>query len=155
MERYEINDKTLAVIACDDNLTKIYEEEQLFYVQNNANKIMEDSCEYFGSSLDGRRVGTKSLIGISYKSPIIVEESKEIIFFPTSSLRNNINSWVCLGQIKSYYQKGKSCVIVFHNGTEICLNNSYGSIDNQILRSSRLESALRWRKNGKKTFNMK
>ena len=37
---------------------------------------MDDSCKYFGSSYQGRYEGTKNLIGMNYKLPIIIEESR-------------------------------------------------------------------------------
>ncbi len=152
MDRYEINDKTLAIVACNEHLSKVYEDDQSFYVHNSSKQIMEDSCNYFGSSLEGRRKGTESLIGINYKAPIIVEESREIIFFPTSSLRNVDNSWISLNHIDKYYKSGKDITILFKNKITIRFPISYGVLDNQVLRSTRLESALRSRKNGKKTF---
>ena len=83
MENYEINKNTVALYAMGEK-TRVYEEDTNFIVNQSANKIMEESCRYFGSSLEGRKNGTKNLIGVSYKAPIIVEESCNIIFFPTS-----------------------------------------------------------------------
>lgn len=153
MNQYEINETTMAIVACGENLSMVYEEDQTFSVPQNANKIMEDSCAYFGSSLEGRRKGTEALIGINYKPPVIVEEFREIIFFPTSSLRNKENTWICLNHIEKYYKNEDKMVILFKNGTKIELNLSYGILDNQVLRSTRLESALRGRKKEKKPTN--
>ena len=110
---------------------------------------MEDSCQFFGSSLLGRQKGTTRLIGVSHKAPIIVEESKEIIFFPTLSPRKSSCSWISLKNIDSYYNKNKSVLIKFKNNSQLELNMSYGIIDNQILRATRLESVLRSRKSEK------
>ncbi len=151
MERYEINDETLAIVACNDKLSRVYENDKSFYVKNGSNKIMEDSCEYFGSSLDGRRKGTEAMIGINYKAPIIVEESNNLIFFPTSSIRNNVNCWVSLKHFKKGYRDGKDVMVEFDNHVKIKLPISVGSLNNQVLRSSRLDSKLRSRKD-KKTF---
>ena len=90
---YEINTNTLALIN-EKEKTKVYEVDSTFYVDKSANRIMEDSCEYFGSSLAGRQKGTFNLIGVSHKSPIIVEETKEIIFFPTISPRQKNCNWI-------------------------------------------------------------
>lgn len=149
MVDYEINDRTLALISTDKN-TLVYEDNKVFSVPKIANEIMEDSCAYFGSSLLGRQQGTTRLIGVTHKSPVIVEESREIIFFPTSSPRLKTCSWLSLKNIDCYYNEGKFVVIEFKNGQKIKLNLSYGIIDNQILRATRLESVLRGRKNTKK-----
>ena len=152
MKQYEINESTQAIIACEENVSKIYEEDDIFYVSCNANKIMENSCLYFGSSLEGRKKGTENLIGINYKPPLIVEETKEIIFFPTSSIRNKNNNWISLAHIDKYYKTKDGMIIKFKNGNIITLDISYGILDNQVLRSTRLESALRGRKKSKKHF---
>ena len=148
--QYEINDETLAILSIDKNYSEVYELNDHYIIEQPSNKIMEDSCRYFGSSLDGRRKGTESMIGVNYKAPIIVEESKEIIFFPTSNTRENSN-WIRLKYIKSYYCDGDIMFIVFQNGIKIAVKTSYGIIDNQVLRATRLESALRGRKTAKKT----
>ena len=150
MEEYEINKGTLALISKDEENTTVYEDEKIFNVKKNANEIMEDSCAYFGSSLAGRQQGTNNLIGVTHKSPVIVEETTEIIFFPTCSPRLEKCSWVSLNNIEKYYSDGKKVVLEFKNGKKLKLNLSYGVIDNQILRATRLESVLRGRKSSKK-----
>lgn len=149
MQDYEINTNTLALIN-EKEKTKVYETDSVFYVDKSANKIMEDSCEYFGSSLSGRQKGTFNLIGVSHKSPIIVEETKEIIFFPTVSPRLKNCNWISLNNIEKYYNEKGKVVIIFKNNQKLELSTSYGVVDNQILRATRLESVLRGRKKAKK-----
>lgn len=148
MKEYEINEETLFISPYKER-SKVYENHRVFLVDKPVSEIMEDSCNYFGSSLEGRQKGTERLIGITYKAPIIVEESKGIIFFPTSSPREKKCSWVSLNNIAKYYFKNKNLFIEFKNGIKIALDVSYGIIDNQILRATRLESVLRSRKGQK------
>ena len=54
MESYEINKDTCAVIGVNDNVTKIIEREDEYYVDKNCYEVMEDSCQYYGSSCEGR-----------------------------------------------------------------------------------------------------
>ena len=42
------------------------------------------------------------MIGTSIKAPVIIEESKNIIFFPTSSPRNNICNWISYNNLIKY-----------------------------------------------------
>ena len=149
MKEYEINEDTLALISID-NKTKIFENKRTFTIEKEVSKIMEDSCEYFGSSLSGRQKGTEKLIGVTYKAPIIVEESKNIIFFPTSSPRIKSCNWISLNNLERYYTKNEKVVLEFKNKQKIMLDLSYGIIDNQILRATRLEAVLRGRKSEKK-----
>ncbi len=151
VENYEINSSTLALIALK-NKTEVFEENDHFFVDKLANEIMEDSCAYFGSSLAGRQKGTEKLIGISYKAPVIVEESSEIIFFPTKSPRQESCSWIALTKINQYSRIGDKMLIEFKNGSRVVLSMSYGILDNQVLRATRLESVLRGRKNDKNCF---
>lgn len=146
---YEINEETLALISLE-NKTKVFEKNKTFTVNKEVLKIMEDSCSYFGSSLSGRQKGTEKLIGISYKAPVIVEESKNIIFFPTTSPRTKNCNWISLNNLERYYSKNNKIILEFKNKQKIMLNLSYGIIDNQILRATRLEAVLRGRKNEKK-----
>ncbi len=154
MEHYEICDETLALIPIGEHQVHVYELNGSFVLDTTTTQIMEDSCRYFGSSLDGRKKGTEALIGVTYKAPIIVEETNSIIFFPMSSTRYKDTTWINLNHIVSYYRDMLGCVIQFENDQSILLDSSYGVVDNQILRATRLESALRGRKIHKKPFNL-
>lgn len=146
MKDYEINEQTLALVPHGERHTRVYEVNNTFLVNKPITEVMEDSCQYFGSSLLGRQKGTTNLIGVSHKAPIIVEETKELIFFPTTSPRLTKCSWLSLRQINRYYYKNKKMYVQFKNNTTIEVNVSYGVLDNQILRATRLESVLRNRK---------
>lgn len=144
--QYEINRETIAIIPISESVSKIIEETETFLVNKNSTDIIDDSCKYFGSSYLGRHEGTKRLIGINYKSPIIVEETKEIIFFPTSSPRFNDCYWISLDKIINHYKSDRGSIIKFTNGDQIEINISSLSLENQILRATKLGSVLRKRK---------
>lgn len=145
MKKYEINDKTIALFSMAKK-TRVYEENNNFIVDSPTSLIMEDNCSYYGSSLEGRKKGTYNLIGVNYKPPIIVEESSDLIFFPTSSPRNSNCSWLRYNKIRSFYYKNNNLIVEFTNGEKIILNTSYEIINNQILKSTLLESVLKNRK---------
>lgn len=142
MENYEINKQTLAIIPVEEEVSKVIEEEREFIVRASVIKIIDDSCKFFGSSYGGRFEGTKTIMGISHKSPIIIEETKKLIFFPTTSPRLNTCCWIALNKIKDYYKSDSNTVILFSCGKKIKLQLSYGIIDNQILRATRLQALL-------------
>jgi len=147
MEECEINSNTLVIISINDKQAKVIEEQNMYIINKNSNEIIDHSCKYFGSSYLGRHEGTKNLIGINYKTPILIEETKNIIFFPTCSMRLSDCIWISLNKIKDYYKYNRNSKILFKNGYELELNISIGSLENQILRSTLLESVLRKRKN--------
>ncbi len=146
MNTYEINDNTIALIF-DNYRTIVYEKDNTFIVNKLPTDIIKYSCEYFGSSYKGRVDGTKNLTGLTHKAPIIIEESKEIVFFPTYSPRLCNCSWIRNKYVNRYIKMPSSCKLFLINGKEIILNCSYDIINNQIMRSSRLESVIRYRKN--------
>lgn len=143
---YEINSTTIAIVPVEEKVSKVMELEDSFLVNQSTTEIIDESCKFFGSSYSGRQEGTKKLIGVNYKSPIIIEETLELIFFPTASPRIQDCVWISLNHIEDYYKKDFSTFIDFKNGNHLELEISYGSLENQILRATRLESILRKRK---------
>ena len=150
MKDYEINEDTLAIIPKEYKKTIVYEKNNKYVIEENVNKIMEDSCLYFGSTLKGRQIGSTSLLNITHKVPILIEETSEIIFFPTSSPRLKECSWISLNNIKSYDRDKNGSKITFNDGSIVNLPISYGMLNNQILRSSRLQYMINQRKAQKK-----
>ncbi len=148
---YEINKDTLAILPLDENNSKVMETEADYNVESSSFSVIEHSCKYFGSSYNGRHEGTKQLIGISHKSPIVIEESTKMIFFPTTSPLKEDCIWVSLDNISKYYKSinPKCSIIEFKNGNRIEINISIGSLTNQILRATRLKVVLEDRINKK------
>ena len=148
LDDYEINIDTLAVIPINNEVSKVYENEVEYYVRKSSNKLIDNNCKYNGSSYRGRCEGTKFLTGIKSKCPIIIEDSRNIIFFPTGSARNNDNNcWISLNNIKSYSKHDKNSNITFKNNKKIPLNISYYSLDNQYYRATMLKSKINDYKN--------
>ena len=143
---YEVNSSTLVLIPLNNFETKVIEMDNTFNIKKSVFEIIKESCEYFGSTYLGRHEGTKKLIGISHKAPIIIEESKSIIYFPTTSPRLEKCIWFALNNIKKYYNINGKTEILFNNNKSIKINISYGSFDNQFLKATKLESVLRKRK---------
>lgn len=146
LENYEINSGTLAVIPIDESTSKVIELDNEYIVNKPCFEIIDDSCNYYGSTYQGRYEGTKNMIGMNYKLPIIIEESKNIIFFPTTSPRLINCSWVSLNNLKTYLRNNEGSDIVFKNESIVNFSISIFSLESQILRASRLESILRSRK---------
>ena len=73
MKDYEINKETLAIIPVGDKKSKVIEKNGAYIIDSRPNKVMDESCKYYGSSFEGRQKGTSNLTGITYKAPIIVQ----------------------------------------------------------------------------------
>ena len=138
--KYEINAETLAVISYSNSKSKIIEKDDQYIVNESPFTIMERSCKYFGSSLDGRVSGSKDILGSVYKVPIIVEESQNLIFFPTEAINSSRVSWISYKNIKDIKKYGTKSIIKFNNDNSVIVNCPYFSMKNQIFRCNMLES---------------
>ena len=145
--KYEISNGTLAIVPEKEG-SIVYEDNEQYLINEVPFKIMEDSCRYFGSSYNGRKEGSRDILGAEYKVPIIVEDSENLIVFPTTSPSAPDCVWISLNRIKNYVKvDGYNTKIVFDNNKEIIVPCSYRTIENQLSRASRLDLILRNHKN--------
>ena len=145
MNTYEINEDTLALVPKSETDVTVYEKENTFSCQSSCYEIMDNSCKYYGSTYEGRKEGSKYILGASYKLPIIVEETNSLIFIPTESPYLESCIWISLNNIERIEKNDQDTIITFTNNRKIKVPTSYRSIENQILRATRLESLLRKR----------
>lgn len=150
VEEYYINEDTLLLVPIGKIKTKIYDINGTYYIKKNCFDIVDESCQYYGSSYGGRYIGAKKMLEMEYKLPIILDEVKEVIIFPTCSPRQNNCNWVCLNNIENYLKNKNCSTIKFANGFNYEINISYNSLENQILRATLLMSKLKKRKNNPK-----
>lgn len=147
MKDYIINGNTLAIVPLSKKKCVIYEDHNYYIINERASKVMDENCKFNGSTINGRIEGTKAMTGISYKAPIIINETNDTIFFPTSSPRLQDCSWINVNNIINIYPKEEKCLIEFQNKELIEVNTSYHIIKNQYFKSLSLEKALKNRKN--------
>ena len=143
---YEINTKTCALISKNKNTTEIIETGRNFIINKPINQILNESCEYYGSTLEGRIKGSKTVLGLCYKLPIIVESSNEIIFFPTLSPQNENCSWISIKNIKDYNAIDNNVIIKFKGDIKETFPITYESLENQMFRATKLLLLIRSRK---------
>lgn len=140
---YEINEGTLAILA-KNKKSLILEDDKKYVVDSLPFEVVDHSCKYFGSSYEGRKEGTKEILHINYKVPIIVDNSRNLIFFPTNSPISDDCSWLSLKSIKSIKEGDFNTTdVIFNNGVSINIPVSKRTMDNQILRASRLDLIMR------------
>lgn len=150
MNNYEINEETYAIISKDIGKTMVIEKSNDYEIDNDAYKVMDDSCKYYGSSYKGRLEAAKTLLDCSYKLPILVEESSVLIFFPIKSSLLEDCCWINLNSIENIEKVNNKSKITFKNGKEMIFDISKLSLENQIYRSAKLESIIFRRINAKK-----
>lgn len=146
MDEYFINEDTLLILPMGETRTKIFELDDNYIIKKNSMEVIDESCQYFGSNYQGRYIGSKNLLKMEYKLPIIIEECKEIVIFPTCSPRQPNCCWVCLQNIENYRKNNKKTLVEFKNGIILELNISYSSFENQVFRATMLLMTLKKRK---------
>ena len=146
--KYEINKGTLALVPEGEESSIVYEDNDNYIVEQKPFNIMEESCKYFGSTYEGRKNGAKNILGAEYKVPIVIEDSDNLIVFPTTSPSADDCVWISLKRVKKIekleFNKTK---IIFDNDREIIVDCSFRTIENQLSRASRLDIILRNHKN--------
>ena len=146
--KYEFSKGTLAVAPNEEQSSLVYDDDDRYIIDETPFKIMEESCKYFGSTYNGRKDSARSILGAEYKVPIIVEDTNNIVVFPTTSPSAQDCAWISLSRVKSFERvDNTNTKIIFDNFKEIIVPCSYRTIENQISRASRLDLIMRNRKN--------
>lgn len=148
---YEITTGTLAIFPSDTKNSVVMEKEEEFFISKSPKKLIEYSCEYFGSSFEGRSKGSINILnGASHKLPIIIEETNNIIFFPTLSPSREECIWLSLNHIFKFKENAnQETEITFDNGKIVNIPISILSFTNQYSRACQLSAALENRKKQK------
>lgn len=150
MSEYEITSKTCALISVSEKETEVIELGKKFIIPIRLKDILKRSCEFYGCTLEGRIKGSQKQLGMKYKLPIIIENTKELIFFPTSSLRIDNCSWISLKNIKTYEENRLGSIIEFIDNNKLLIPISLESLENQIFRATKLMLISRKRSEMKK-----
>lgn len=128
-----INGKTLIIYYDNFNTVMINTDGKIIINGNFIRSILNKSCIFYGSSLNGRLKGSKDLLKCRYKLPIIISESNRLIFFPV-----NKYFWINFNMIESFEKKENHSIITFKNGYKRSIFVSYRVVNNQMLKCSRL-----------------
>ena len=148
LDSYEINIDTLAIIPYGKKTSKVYEGKDIYIVHQSSYNIIKNSCLYYGCSYDGRREGSKFLIGSDMKIPIVIEERHNIIFFPTSSCIRENSIWISFQNLVKYNKYNDiSSMLYFKNHVHLVIGCKYNLIDSQFIRCIKLENAICKRNN--------
>ena len=128
-----ISGKTLIIYYDNFNTIMINTDGKIIINGNFIRSILNKSCIFYGSSLNGRLKGSKDLLKCRYKLPIIISESNRLIFFPV-----NKYFWINFNMIESFEKKENHTIIIFKNGYKRSIFVSYRVVNNQMLKCSRL-----------------
>jgi len=140
--KYEINEETMAIIPINEKNTKIIEISKEYVIPQSTFEILEENCEYYGSTYNGRIKSAQKILNFSYKIPLLIEESEKLIFFPTKSYSSEDCCWINHNYVKSREKKGNKTKVIFENGIEQEFNISKLSFENQLLRAGMLDAII-------------
>lgn len=146
-KEYEINPQTMALVAKQGEggqvHTEVLEREECFNISLCPSYVIDNSCRYFASSLDGRIAGTKQLTSFTHKPPIVISEAMGIYFFPIISPKRKDCTWIAHKYIRSYNgEPNKTTTVQFTNGISVNLPVSDGMFANQVQRTAHLRVML-------------
>ena len=144
MENYIINNKTIAILK-KNNKTIIFDVEKKRIINKNIKKVLNYNCNFYGSSLNGRKKCAENLLNIHYKIPIIID--KNIILIQLNSLRSEECLFIVMNKIIDYKYINKKLEILCINSQIFNTNISKESFEKMIINSIKLENNLKWRKN--------
>ncbi len=144
---YEVNPQTMALIAKYDRhgqvITEVIESEDKFDLPFHPGQIIDQSCRYFASSLEGRMAGTKQVAGFTHKPPIVISQKMGMYFFPIISPKRKECSWIAHKYIRSYKgENDHTTTIHFINGASVNVPVSAGMIANQVQRTAQFRFIL-------------
>lgn len=146
IEEYEINPCTMMILPTaygSKTYSHIIELQDEFLSPFRPIEIIKKSCQYFGSSFEGRIAGTKQLIGITHKVPITIDPTNSIYFFPTTSPHNSQCIWISHEHVLAHKRlETNATLVTFRNKESYTIPISYSSFENQLLRTALLRTKL-------------
>lgn len=152
VENYEINPYTIMIKPGENTYSEVYELDGEYLTPSKPLEIVKQGCAYFGSSLKGRHDGTKMLINVSIKAPIIVDPHSSIYLFPTTSPTHPQCIWIAHDHIISHRKESAySTIVTFQNKQDFEIPISFASFENQLSRTARLR--IKYEHNTKRMEN--
>ena len=108
--------------------------------------VVKQSCRFYASSYAGRKEGTKALIGVTHKAPIVIDPFQGIYLFPTASPVREDCYWISQGYVEDYQKAeyGKTEVL-FINGETLVLPVSLHTFRQQMYRTLKLRDKMEQR----------
>ena len=145
MENYLITKDTIAILK-KDKQTIIYDVENYRVINKNIKTVLNLNCNFYGSTLIGRKKSAENILDIKYKVPIVLDEASDITLLQLSSLRKEETLLLVLNKIVSYQEVLNKLVIKCINNQEFEVNISKNCFEKLLLNSFKLNNVLKWRK---------
>lgn len=147
MENYIINNKTIALIK-KNKKTVIISVDKTEVINKSIKKIIDLSCNFYGSSLEGRINSASTILNNKYKLPILIDDNN-ITLIQMNSPRNKNCIYLVTNKIINYEILNNLLKIYCVNNVSFKLKLSKNCFEKMLLNSFRINNVLFYRKNGK------
>lgn len=145
-KNFVINGDTMAVLPVKEEnqlYSKILEISGERIVPIRPYHVVDQSCHYYGSSFKGRVEGSKKLLGMNKKVPIVVDPANSLYFFPTHSPIRHECAWLSHAHISRFLKAESNCTeVIFHNGQKMVMDISYSSFAFQFFKTAHLRTII-------------
>lgn len=122
----------------------VVERERQVIVLKKPKEVIDHSCMYYGTSLEGNQKGTVFVTNFKKKVPITICESLGLLVFPTISPAKDFCCWISYPHIQHIKKKTPNEAIVnFSNNISEIVPISASSLSLQVSRAALLHSRLK------------
>jgi Genetic competence transcription factor len=145
-EKCIVNGETMAILPFRKEhhlYAKILETSGERIVPIRPVYVIDQSCRYYGSSFKGRVEGSKGLLGITKKLPIVIDPANSLYFFPTHSPARHQCAWFSHSHISRFMKTDSNCTeVIFRNGQKIVADISPSSFSHQFYKTAHLRTII-------------
>ena len=141
MDEYIINNNVLCFTQDIDNEKEvlIIEKDKKFNISTDCFKFLKKCCLLYGHSYNTQRQLVIDTFNYYIKTPIIVSNCNNIIFFPTTAPKSKECIWISYNNIDRYVKENNYTKIYFKGGKILNISVPYSTVDNQITKCIKIE----------------
>lgn len=148
MEKYIISNNTIALLKLNKK-TIIFDVDNTYVFNKNINCILDESCIYYGSSLKGRVSSIKKILNESYKIPILIDDTNNLVLIQLNSPRKKCCLYLMVNKIYDYKENKNLLDILCMNNIIFRVNISKNILEKMLLKSLKINNILFLRKKSK------
>ncbi len=144
MNNYIINNNTVAILK-NNNKTIIFDVDNYQVINKNIKYVLECNCNYYGSSLEGRRKSIQKILNTCYKVPILI--NNKIILLQINSLRNNNCLFIVLNKVLNFKKTLNNLIIRCDNNLIFSSKISQTSFEKMLINGIKINNIIKSQKN--------
>lgn len=135
--------------------TRLLEGDRPLLIDQRPINIINDSLLYYGSDLKGALKGAKSILGNCYMSPIAINTTQNIIWFPCKAFNHPYCIWLAYHNIVDTVKiDAFSSMVITKHGHIVELDMKISSLKKQMLKAGHLAMKYRERNSGNFTYEL-